>query len=540
MKKYAKIFSIIMAVVMLSSLCACANNGGNSANNGGGTALENIKVPDKVNYSNSGKQFNYFTYKSINAGKYEVIEGSFDVGESFVTKEYIKEYFESGMKFLSTQVVATPSADETKFSTSLLKQVLDWTHELGYDKSVVITDNVLYSPYNTVKAQAESGSLVGEEDFDKYSIIGNASWQYKNEAELDAVVEKRIKLYGDHPAFQGVFLPDEPYGKYLKVIGETFRSIRRVEKKLGREPMYININLLPYGGTALKAFPAVEQSFHSSQEQRNHEQYRRYIDTYFKETGADFVQVDIYPMYESDMNDYYVLNAMILADVAKKYDAKVILINQAHYNKGQRPVSYESINYQNNLFYGFGALNIGYYAYFTLDDGGKYIHHDPSSMMSRFGDKGKTYDIVKSINAVGQELAKTILNFNYNTAVMCYSNEFNYVSDHVDTADTYLYRHDFSEFNKLTAFDVDKESCVVTELYDADKENYMYMAFNAIDPLNKGATTYQTAKLTFAKEYNKAYAFYNGGYKVYDLDSSNSLTVKMRPGEAHYIIPYAG
>ncbi len=525
----------MLAVVMLASMVACGDSE---------DEISYPDVPDSVNYFDSGKEFNYYTYKSIDDGSFTMLDGDHDTGESYLTKEYIKEYFESGMKFLCLQVVATGKGPE-EFEGSNIEKVLDICHELGYDKSVVLTDNQIYSPYHTVKAQYETGSLKGETDWSKFSIIGNASWQYKSEAELDAFFEERMSAYASHPAFQGVYMPDEPGARYMKVIGETYRSLRRVQKKLGLEEMFININMLPYYSNLVNtSYPAVPKTFVGTTEEKQHEAYRLYIDSYFKETQADYVQVDIYPMLEEHMYRLYFINMQILAEVAKEHDAKIIVLNQTHSNVGQRMTTYESINFMNNLSYGFGAVNNAYYAYFPLDDGSNggvdYIHRDDGSMITRFGEKTAIYDVVKELNTKGQELAKSILNFDYTTHAIYYGDDVNTLLDAIDYAENFLKNHDVDEFAKLVDYKINKEYGIVTELYDAEKGNYMYMAFNATDPLNKGSVVYQTATLTFTSEYNKALVFFEGKYTVVDLDASHSLSVKMAPGQAHYIIPFAG
>ncbi len=547
MKRLSKILAVLLAVIMVASLCACKDNNTGDKTNGDGlnTEWNDVQIPDSVNYFNSGKEFNYYTYKSINAGNYRLVDGTdVYVGESFVTKEYIKEYFESGMKWLCPQVVA-PGRGSDQFNTSEIKKVLDMCHELGYDKSVVLTDNLIYEPYHKAQTEVNNGAWKNETDWDKITCIGNDfDWQWSSTDELDDYFETRMRAYALHPAFQGVYMPDEPGARYMKIIGEIYQSLRRVQEKLGLEEMFININMLPYySGLVSSSFPPVENSYHTLKEQRDHEAYRRYIRSYFEETQADYVQVDIYPMLEEKLYNLYMVNMQILAEVAKEYDAKIIVLNQTHSNVGQRITSYESLNYMNNLSYAFGAVNNAYYSYFTLDDGvnnnTSYIHRDNCSMMTRFGDKTYVYDIVKELNTKGQRLALSILNFDYTTHGLYYGDDVNHSNTFFTIADDFAVREKFDSFTKLTDYSLNKEISVVTELYDQATGNYMYAAFNATDPLYKGSSTYQTAKMTFTNEYNKALVFFDDGYKVYNLDADHSLTVKMRPGEAHYVIPYA-
>ncbi len=546
MKNFNRFLSFLMTIIMLVSLVGCAGNNGGNTDNTPPDANENLTedtentqplvIPEKVNYLDSGKSFDFFSYRSVSNGTYKLYDRPYDVGESYITKEYIKQYFESGLKFLCPQAMAPANSEARPFVGSDLEKVMNICHELGYDKSVVLTDNQIYTPYYRAIANCST-----ETDWSKITCIGNAEWQWKSEEELDAFMEQQLKNYCYHPAFQGVFMPDEPKAQYMKVIGETYKSLRRVQKKLGIEEMFININLFPYYTNLCKsAYPSVEADFSLSEVQRQHEGYRRYIKSYFEETGADYVQADVYPMNEKFIYRLYVLNLQIMAEVAKEYDAKIIIVTQSHYNVGQRPTSYESLKYMNNLTFGFGGSNIGYYSYFTLDDSGNYNHFDNGSMVSRFGDKTPVYDMVKDLNVEAQKLAPTILNFKYKTSATYLKNDATTFLDHMSYANKYIGKNDLEPFTKLKQFDFDKEMAIVTELYDAEKDNYMYMAFNSIDPLNKGTTVYQTSKLTFSEEYNKALVFYNGEYSIIDLEQDHSLTVKTHPGEAQFIIPFAG
>ncbi len=538
MKRLAKFVSLLMAIVMLTSLCACQD--ANSDKND--TSWKDVQIPDSVNYFNSGKQYDFYTYGSINVGSYSIYNEDYYVGESFLDEEHIQWYFDSGMKFLSPQVAAPAPGNASGFAGSKLKQVMDICHDLGYDKSVVLLDNSIYSPYHQAQSEVKNGAWQNETDWDKITCIGTQyNWQWDTWEDLVRFMKDRLSIYCQHPAFQGVFMPDEPQGRYMRVIGETYKALRQAQQELGIEEMFININLFPYyTNLVTSSYPVVEGSFHSDQEQRQHEAYRRYIKAFLEYSDADYVQADIYPMGEASMYRLYLVNLQIMAEVAKEYDAKIIVVNQTHANVGQRRTSYESLKYQNNIAFGFGAVNNGYYSWKTLDDGNGYDHFDDGSMTNRFGEKTYVYDIVKDLNAEAQKLALSILNFDY-TASAGYESEDKYdYNDAMIRVLNYSRKNEIAPFTKLADYDINKDYSIVTELYDSEKDNYMYMAMNTTDPMytSKGSRVYQTATLTFTSEFNKALVFYNGSYKVYNLDADSSLTVKMRPGEAHYVIPY--
>ena len=63
------------------------------------------------------------------------------------------------------------------------------------------------------------------------------------------------------------------------------------------------------------------------------------------------------------------------------------------------------------------------------------------------------------------------------------------------------------------------------------------MVQNLIDSTKKGSKAYQTTVLTFNKKYKYAAVYVKGERTLVKLDSGK-LTLKHKPGEATYIMPY--
>ncbi len=535
MRKKSKIISLITStVLLLSTFVGCGGQ-------------DNVSLPDRLDYSNSDKQFNYFAYSSLYDGTYSLGSTEYDTGKEYVNEYYVSEYYDSGMKWILPQTTAVMGAGAREnFETSKLKRVLDMAHNLGYDKSVIITDNGIYKPYEDAKTNMKS-----ETDWEKITLFGKEGWQFENEAALDEYIETEcLSYYYRHPAFAGVFLPDEPQAKYLKVYGQLYRSVRRVQKKLGLAEMEINANLYPYfPNLVASSYPAVEESFHPDKEQRDHESYRRYVERFLEESGADTLQIDIYPLNDSGVYRMYVLNLQIAAQVAKEHEAKIIVVSQAMTMNCTRILSYEDLCYLNNILMGFGCNNIGYFTYYTHDDSidsdGNIteVFDDNGSMVTRFGEKTDLYYHVQRVNNQSQKFAPVILNYDYQTSklymVSTEEQPMSHYSDHMIMADGYIGKTAFADFKKLKAFTVNKEMAIVTELYDDEKDNYMYMVMNSVDAQERGSTSFETATLTFDGEYDYAWVYHDGEYTIEKLDKTHSLTVKMAAGEAHYVMPFA-
>jgi len=86
---------------------------------------------------------------------------------------------------------------------------------------------------------------------------------------------------------------------------------------------------------------------------------------------------------------------------------------------------------------------------------------------------------------------------------------------------------------------IDKEMTLITELYDADKEQYLYTAFNPINPLvARAAASLVTTMLRFKDGFTHAVVFDRGESSIIKLDEDNQLSVKNYPGEAKFVMPF--
>ena len=96
------------------------------------------------------------------------------------------------------------------------------------------------------------------------------------------------------------------------------------------------------------------------------------------------------------------------------------------------------------------------------------------------------------------------------------------------------------ELKRITDVQIDKECALVTELYDINTRNYMYMVMNIIDPQHRGSKGYQTTTVTFDKRYTHVLMFKNAINEptIVELDKNKQLVVEQRAGEAVYVIPY--
>ncbi len=526
MKK--KILALLMAgVSTLAVLSGCADTGNNETSESSDSISESViaKAPD---YSDSGLQFDFYGYSSaINGWNIDGI--SYTTGEDYKSVERIQEYKDAGMTIYFPQSAAAYSGQD--FETSEIKRVMDNCLEAGIDK-VILMDPRIQSLSKPAKENAVG--LIGE------------GKQFATEADLDAVIREYMAPYREHEAFYGVMLGDEPFYYHTENYGQVYRSIKRVCPEA-----FIQYNLNPItAGVGENAngsmnidvrFPALEEGDEGYGEELTEDdelvaRYKKYIRGFMDATGANYVQYDHYPFRHADkVDEYYFLGLQIVAEIAKEYDANFYFVSQTYGQtdgvENPRMLSEADLYWINNALLGFGIKQISYFTYFTKADNNTEHFIDGNSFITWHGEKTDIYYWMQQIMAEEQKLAPTLLSFDYSTSqiIMKRPTIFN-TSYALRTIET-------KPFTALTQAEVNKEVALVTELYDGEKDNYMYMVQNIIDSTRKGSKVYQTTTLTFDSKYEYAVVFFKGERTIQKLDEGK-LIIKQNPGYATFVIPF--
>lgn len=483
------------------------------------------EAPD---YSSSTLQYNFYGYSAAIDG-WNIDGVSYSSGNDYKSVERIKEYKDAGMTIYFPQSSAAYSGQD--FETSETKRVMDNSLAAGIDKVILMDPRIqaLSKP-----AQENAVGLIGE------------GKTYATEAELDAVIAEYMEPYRDHEAFYGVMLGDEPFYYHTENYGQVYRSIKRVCPEA-----YIQYNLNPItAGTGINKngarnidvrFPALEEGDEGygakvdSQEELI-ARYKKYLRGFMDATGATYIQYDQYPFRHADkVDEYYLLGLQLVSELVKEYDAEFYFVTQTY---GQtdgvanpRMLSEADLYWLNNMLVGFGIKEISYFTYFTKADNNSEHFIDGNSFITWYGEKTDIYHWMKQIMAEEQKLAPTILNFEYTTSKIYLTMPTVFNSSFA------MRKYETADFAILTDVKVNKEVGLVTELYDAEKQNYMYMVQNIIDPVYKGSKAFQTTVLTFAEGYTHAVLYVKGEKSVVKLDKG-TLTLKHTPGSATYVIPF--
>lgn len=518
MKK--RFLSICLAMISALSLAlsSCGDKNKDELGLNGKTA------PD---YSESNLQYEFYGYSSASNGEWTIDGVKYSAGEDFRTVERIREYKDAGMSIYFPQHMGAMSAGVT-FENSPAKKALDDALEAGINK--VILNDLRIQPLSKSTGDLTVDGVVIETD-----------------EQLDALIAEYMAPYKDHEAFYGIMLGDEPFYYHAENYGRVYRSVKRV-----CPDAFIQYNLNPItAGTGMNAsgdrnidvrFPALVEGDEGYGAPRDSDaeliaRYKKYIRSFMDATGAKYIQYDQYPMRSAEkLDEYYFLGLQVVAELAKEYDAEFLFVTQTYgQSEGSggnpRMLSESDLYWLNNGLVGFGVKQISYFTYWTKSDNNTEHFIDGNSFITWYGEKTNIYYWMKQIMAEEQKLAPTILNFEYQTSKIFMTQptmfNSNYAMRTIETAD----------FKVLKNVNVNKEVALVTELYDEAKGNYMYMVQNIVDSVHKGSKAFQTTTLTFADGYTHVVVFVKGERTLKKLDNG-TLTLKHKPGEATYVIPF--
>ena len=502
-------------------------------------------APVAPDYSASNKQFDFYGYSACIDG-WNIDGVDYHSGEDYLSVERIKEYKAAGMTIYFPQSAAAVNDDTAQdWENSRAKRALDYALEAGIDK-VILNDYRIqrltkqdFGTKEEIIEMANNGTIYEHE---KYGLIGEGK-QFATEADLDAFVEECLSLYKDHEAFYGIMLGDEPNFYHAESYGQMYRSIKRVSKKIGKD-VYIQYNLNPIG----IAFDPVMRQFHCpplgntdglTNEQIIEKAYEGYIRLFMEKTGAKYIQYDDYPLYRKEyITNWYFFALQMVSKLAKEYGAEFYFVTQTFNKQQQEGDKYTYRNFTeadmrwlNNALVGFGIKQISYFTYFTKADNNAEHFEDGKSFITWHGEKTDMYYWMQKIMAEEQKLAPIVLNFEYKSSKI-----YSKPTEGLDLEYVRL-QYPTPDFTEVTDVEFDKGAALVTELYDEEKGNHMYMVQNLIDPVKEFADPLQTVTLTFDSKYKYASVFVKGERTEVEL-KEGKLTVKQTEGEAVYVMPY--
>ncbi len=409
------------------------------------------------------------------------------------------------------------------WSISDAKMAMDNALAAGIDK-VILTDTRIQE-YSMIE-----GGLIGE------------GKKFADEDALDNQIAKFMANYRNHAAFYGVMLGDEPRYYHFESYGQVYRSIKRV-----CPTAFVQCNLNPcVTNASTDWYPALDVDTTGwTNEEIIAAKFEKYLTMFLDATGADYFMYDQYPFKDYSMGKNiaiyreYILGLQVAAKLAAERGVKFYMVTQTMRmveNLGTenelvgRFMDEQDARWLNNTLLGFGVKEIAYFTYWTKQGNTTSTYfYDNGSFVNRDGTLTDLYYIMQEIMAEDQLLAPTILNYEYSTSNLYTAAGY--------SAPTYVtHAQEGEAFKKVQSVSTDREVALVTELYDDEKDLYMYMVMNATDP--DGTTKTQTVTVDFADEYTHAVLFVNGERSVVELGANGVYTFTHVAGDATYVIPY--
>ncbi len=444
----------------------------------------------------SDLQFTFGAYRGVGTGRpiwsdeNGVEIEDVEQGNAYALEKF-KDFKAAGLDVYIPGDAASYAAwnnDTSGWETSNAKRMLDLAAQA--DVKVILKDGWIY---NISNVSSENDTF---------------ETTYPTQAELEETIRIRMAPYVNHPAFYGVMFVDEPRVSVYEAAAVRFGRIYKAIKAVYPQT-HVHFNLLPA---------------------EDDEYYQAFID----EMGADYIMYDHYPLYTTHIFKGYIGNIQRFAEFSKRNNVDMEIVTQT-YKLISGSVPYRNLDekdlyWLNNMLVGFGCENIVYYMYYTRTS---ESYEDGYSFLDANDQKTQVYYSMQKIMAEMQELAPTILQYDYNASRR-------YIGDNEATDGCNRHKHysgiDYSAtFEKIANVDVDYNVTLVTELKN-DFGKYMYMVQNIADPdCVCDLAVAQTAKLTFSPEVKSITVYKNGVPKKIEL-VSNTYTVTQNAGEAVYIV----
>ena len=487
-------------------------------------------------------EFEFFGYHGINNGRYQ-IDGVWhdNGGKSFYDLEHFQDYVNCGLNIMFLQaceygydfivdngyikdasaVMQFYTDKESDYQDSLLKQLLDLAKQAGAEKTLFMDARLYWLSSRT------------------HSLIGN---EFQSEKELDTFVSECVKDYSTHDVFWGLLLRDEPTWDMFEASGQVYRSLKRVCEKV--QPVQ---NLLPiYGtGTAGSGNLYVESLLkEDGTEKTRKEFYLEYLTNWQAATGADYIMMDTYPFKAIGIQEYHTNGLKYTAEFCKEKNLELWVVAQSaswSNSGGEQAVSNraqtkEDMYWQLNMLMGFGVNKVMYYTYFRRAGGNSTtggFYHDNVSFVNSSGEKTELYYFTQDIMAEMQKFAGTILNFRYQGSAVFMKAPMNFICSHAYS------EGENDTFTAIKNVSVDVSNmAMVNELYDSERDNYMYMVLNSLDPVNtKKGDTSLTVEIEFQDKYEYVAVYYKGEV-TYEKLKGHKYSCVLSAGYAKFLLPY--
>ena len=473
---------------------------------------------------NAGKHMNIYAYGMPSCGRLK-LQDLYYQGTDYRTVENYQIYKDCG--FNMAFPVTTGNYADGPWAESKAKRVMQLCEQVGIKKVIVLDEW-----FRLFSLQKES--IIGEGDILTQDGKNVFRKKFKDEAELDAYVKERMSVYVNEPTFYGVQLLDEPKIVVLKALGEIYRSIKRVHPQV-----FVHVNLNPIFFRYADVDFLYDYDHDDSLDFVG--RYKAYVYEYLDQTGADHILTDRYPYHANEGTDvyaYYFLNFQVLNEIARERNVQLQFVSQSFggYINGQPGYRFPcaaEMELQIHTCLGFGVQEFAYYTYWAspmFEIKGEYRLKDEAIVTSD-GKQTRLYPVVQRLNAMIQKLAPVIMNFKH-------------------VADTYAavspmksrpLHLQFTRRGKLInadTFRVSHELGFVSEMYDKEKDQYLYVIQNITSAHHCPDIGKQMLSLHFKGDVTSVDIFDGNTWYTEKLPEDKVLRVELENGGAVYVLPY--
>lgn len=449
------------------------------------------KVPKDVpDYSNSTKELHIYAHRSTSEGSFTGVNGELIKYDSYITKEKFQEFKDCGFDVIYPQENAYNGED---FETSRMKAYLDLAQEVGL-KCIVADDRIKRLSGLTTPLIGEDGEFATMED------LANQLREY-------------LEPYADHPAFYGIVTRDEPKWDALTATCQVRQALKMVDENL-----YVKTTLMPY-------HVSVTHKEYTGEEfgEKSYDSYDTYVRNYLENSGANRVSYDDYPFLPDGFLTTFYRTLQYNVTTAAEYDADVELIVQSFGKNNRRLPDLEELYLQNNAALAFGVKNIAYFTYFRMSTSegifGGILDYDGSKML---------YDEVQEVIAYTREMAKVVLNFDYQKAFVTYDTTTDV------TAPLYFSRVKSEKLDDIEDVQVTQPT-IITQMKDSTNNRTGYMVMNAETTLNDYSEPDEV--IVSFEDYDFVTYYSVDGEKTVEL-VDGKLTLTLPEGQAAFVIPH--
>lgn len=467
------------------------------------------------------------------------------------TEEVWRGYAESG---LNTMMLTGKNAYQGEgWENSNTKKCFDIAKKVGIEK-IIFDDMRLY---NLIDECVGEG-LVGE------------NCRFQTESALDDFVRECMREYIHEEAFYGLRLLDEPKYKHAKNYGLVYRSIKRVAKELGKDYVFIEMNLFPLIGGFNNFIPTELKNLGPKKA------YEEYLDAFMRETGANTLSVDNYPFRPNYLGGRFLEGYFSCLQMQRKkcdeYGAKMAFVMATFEMTQDDPegmAGYRRIATVNEMFLhmntalAFGTRDMEFYTYVTMAISSKtspFKSLDGSSFITSNGQKTAIYSFAKAAIAHAKRLEKAVEAYDFKGANL-YVDEKLYeiktvgLKDNPEVLDSAAAQYlkswptvlpdgtvstaDFDNSYKMEGIEnlsFDRDVLLATHFEKQGEAPDMYAFVNVTDRTYKTELAPMRVRVKFKGNVRKAWVLQENDFEEIEI-KDGVFETRLTLGEAAWVIP---